>query len=174
MSPADDPTCTATTSEVGYCKPPKASQWRKGQSGNLAGKKSGAKNLKAVFNKVAFKKVPVTAPNGKKSKKTLLELSIAAIFQHAKNGNKAMMPIADLLLEHEFHEPSPDEKPPVLGKIMKAPEGIYKGVYIVNFMSNELKTAIENLAKAANMPASELAESDEAYAQDDETDDPEL
>jgi len=31
--------------EVGYRKPPKASRWRKGQSGNRRGRQKGARNL---------------------------------------------------------------------------------------------------------------------------------
>jgi hypothetical protein len=39
MSQTDD-------DDVGYRKPPKASRWRKGQSGNRRGRKKGVRNLK--------------------------------------------------------------------------------------------------------------------------------
>jgi hypothetical protein len=34
---------------VGYRKPPKASRWRKGQSGNPRGRQKGARNLNSLF-----------------------------------------------------------------------------------------------------------------------------
>jgi hypothetical protein len=36
--------------EVGYGKPPKASRWRKGQSGNRRGRQKGARNLKTELS----------------------------------------------------------------------------------------------------------------------------
>ncbi len=168
MSPSNHPPETGTTAEVGYCKPPKASQWKKSQSGNPAGKKKGAQNLKTVFNKLAAKKVSVTAPNGKKLKKPLLELLIMAIFQRAQNGKKAMVPIMAQLLEHQFYEPAPGEKPPVLGKIIKGPDGVYQ----VDFWSNELMASIDALVEAAKVPISDWAEDDETYTRDNEAGDP--
>ena len=151
------PTSTAAQAayDVGYGKPPKATQWKKGQSGNPAGKQPGAKNFSELFNEVAMKKVPVTLANGKKVKKTLLELAISSVVAHAQNGKKAMMPIAAHLVETQFYEPA--EKPPVLGKIIKE-DG---KVYIERFMSDDLMSRLDALIAAAkNLDTSGLGDDD--------------
>lgn len=43
--------------EVGFAKPPKDKQFRKGSSGNLRGKKRGQGNLIAAFKRVVQRKV---------------------------------------------------------------------------------------------------------------------
>ena len=139
------PGAAAGANKVGYGKPPKATQWKKGESGNPAGKKPGVKNFSVLFNKVALKEAVVTAPNGQKVKKTLLELLISSVFTYAQSGKKAMMPVAAQLLESQFYEPA--EKPPVLNKIMKGPDG----VYMITFMSNAIAKRLDNLMKAAKV-----------------------
>ena len=141
--------------DVGYAKPPKATQWKKGQSGNPAGKKPGSKNFPELFNKIAMKKVPVTLPNGKKTKKTLLELTISSVIAHAQAGKKAMKPIAAHLVEAQFHEPA--EEPPMLGKIIKE-DG---KVYIKRFVSDDLMSRLDALIAAAkNLDTSGLGDDD--------------
>jgi hypothetical protein len=50
--------------KVGYRKPPKASRWRKGQSGNRSGRKNGVRNLKTDLTSLLNQKIPVRE-NGK-------------------------------------------------------------------------------------------------------------
>ncbi len=47
------------TYEVGYRKPPKATQFPKGRSGNPRGRKRGDENLLSVFKRIAIKPVKV-------------------------------------------------------------------------------------------------------------------
>jgi hypothetical protein len=45
--------------EVGYRKPPKANQFRKGRSGNLRGKKPGDENLISAFKRHVLNRVKI-------------------------------------------------------------------------------------------------------------------
>ena len=50
--------------EIGYCKPPKKHQFKKGVSGNPAGRKKGKKSFAARFQKFLDEKITVNI-NGK-------------------------------------------------------------------------------------------------------------
>jgi hypothetical protein len=52
--------------EVGYSKPPKKGQFKKGVSGNPKGRPTGSKNIATLFNEIASELIPVT--EGSKSK----------------------------------------------------------------------------------------------------------
>lgn len=107
MSPLDHPPFTATTPEVGYGNPPKESQWKKGQSGNPAGKKKGTKNFGNQFQKAASKLV--TVKEGDKTKKvTLMELLVNAPLVHGINGDMKNAAHA-LKLAEEFGAQVTDE-----------------------------------------------------------------
>ena len=45
--------------EVGYGRPPKASRWRAGQSGNPSGKKKGTRNERTVLNQLMKQKIQI-------------------------------------------------------------------------------------------------------------------
>jgi hypothetical protein len=45
--------------EVGYGKPPKATRFRKGRSGNPKGRRSGDENLLSVFKRMATKRIKI-------------------------------------------------------------------------------------------------------------------
>jgi hypothetical protein len=70
--------------DVGYGKPPKSGQFKKGQSGNPSGKKHPPK-LEAVLAK-ALAKTVVVAVDGKKQTLTMLELVIEALTRKAAKG----------------------------------------------------------------------------------------
>jgi hypothetical protein len=46
-----------TPSDVGYGKPPKATRFRKGRSGNPKGRPSGEENILSVFKRMATKRI---------------------------------------------------------------------------------------------------------------------
>ena len=55
------PSSSATDSpcEVGYGKPPKANQFRKGRTGNPRGKRQGEENIISAFKRIVSKRVKI-------------------------------------------------------------------------------------------------------------------
>jgi len=68
--------------EIGFGKPPKHTQFRKGQSGNPKGRPKGSKNINVLIRKALEEKVTVKGPGGTRS----MSKCEAALMQQA---NKA-------------------------------------------------------------------------------------
>jgi Family of unknown function (DUF5681) len=66
--------------EVGYGKPPKATRFRKGRSGNPKGRQSGDENLLSVFKRMAMKRIKIR--EGDKSR--TITMADAIILQNYK------------------------------------------------------------------------------------------
>src|SRR5882757_4468480 len=66
--------------KVGYRRPPKAHQFRKGRSGNPRGRKAGEENMIAIFKRLATRRVKVN-DNGRIKQ---LPLAEAVILQNIK------------------------------------------------------------------------------------------
>jgi uncharacterized protein DUF5681 len=78
-----------TKDEVGYGKPPKATQFQKGKSGNPTGRPKGHKDFKSlsgVLRELALKEVQGQM-NGKPSKLTCMEAIVAKQMSAAMQGN---------------------------------------------------------------------------------------
>lgn len=71
--------------EVGYGKPPKHSQFKKGQSGH-PGRAKGSKNLATVIRKELAKKVAVTDDRGRRMV-SKFEVAIAQLVNKAVQGD---------------------------------------------------------------------------------------
>lgn len=72
--------------EVGYRKPPKASQFKKGQSGNPGGRKKGSLNLKTVYSEVYGEIIELTL-NGEKRRVTGLAAMVIREFHLGLSGD---------------------------------------------------------------------------------------
>jgi hypothetical protein len=76
--------------EVGYKKPPKASQFQKGKSGNPGGRPKQEPGIAGVFRKISKQKVRTNGQNGPQSM-TKLEASMTQLVNKAASGDlKAM------------------------------------------------------------------------------------
>jgi hypothetical protein len=72
--------------EVGYKKPPKHTQFKKGQSGNPRGRPRGAKNSATLFNEALDEKVTITQ-NGRLRKIAKREAMFKQLANRAAQGD---------------------------------------------------------------------------------------
>ena len=91
-----------TDYEVGFGKPPKRTQWKKGQSGNPKGKPKGSKNASTVFEEMLAQTVVVKV-NGQEQRMPLTEALRHKLTKGALQGTtKETM---DVMKELEKHFP---------------------------------------------------------------------
>ncbi len=76
----------ATSYEVGYRKPPKESQFKKGQSGNSQGRPKGTPDLKTIVRKLLSSQVTITE-GGKKMKVSTLTATVMRLNEKALKGD---------------------------------------------------------------------------------------
>ena len=76
----------ANDKKVGYGKPPKATQFTKGQSGNPRGKPKGAKSMSTVARELLDGEIAITR-NGRVKRITRREAIALAQFNKAVDGN---------------------------------------------------------------------------------------
>jgi hypothetical protein len=97
-------------SEVGYKKPPKASQFPKGKSGNPRGRPRKDPGIAAVFRKVSKQVVHTNGKSGQQ-RMTKLEASVTQLVNKAATGDlKAMK--AFMQMASRFPELVTDPDPP--------------------------------------------------------------
>jgi hypothetical protein len=76
--------------EVGFGKPPKHSQFKKGVSGNPKGRPKGSRNLTAVLAKTLRERVVVNE-NGRRRTMTKLDAAVAQLVNKSASGDLAAM-----------------------------------------------------------------------------------
>ena len=77
--------------EVGYGKPPKATRFQKGKSGNPSGRPRRNPGIAELFRKVSKQVVQANGPNGQRRRMTKLEASVTQLMNKATAGDlKAM------------------------------------------------------------------------------------
>jgi Family of unknown function (DUF5681) len=86
---------------VGYQKPPRHSQFAKGQSGNPRGRPKGSQNVSAVLQRAARQRVRVTS-NGVSRFVTKLEAAVTQLLNQAASGDPRA--IRELLYLHRLCE----------------------------------------------------------------------
>lgn len=93
MSKDDD-----QTYEVGYKKPPKAHQFKKGQVSNPKGRPKGSQSFKTLFRKEMNEKITVNTAEGQK-KITVMEAILKRLVEKGLKGDQKAI---EKLLEHEL------------------------------------------------------------------------
>jgi hypothetical protein len=71
---------------VGYRSPPRASQFKPGQSGNPKGRPKGAKNEATILRELLYRKIPVNQ-GGKIRRITVLEAILLRFTEDSLKGN---------------------------------------------------------------------------------------
>lgn len=72
--------------EVGYGKPPKSGQFKKGQTGNPKGRPKDSRNVKKVLTDVSSETI-VIVENGTEKRVSKQEALIRALYSQALKGN---------------------------------------------------------------------------------------
>ncbi|MEM7472586.1 MAG: DUF5681 domain-containing protein [Pseudomonadota bacterium] len=84
--------------DVGYGRPPKHAQFKKGQSGNPKGRKKGARGLKTDLRAELSERIEITE-NGKTVKLTKQQLMVKQLATKALKGDvRAISKLADLTI----------------------------------------------------------------------------
>jgi hypothetical protein len=87
--------------EVGYGKPPRQTQFKKGQSGNPKGRPGGIKNLSTVLSE-ALNEPVIVAENGRHRKITKRQAAFKQLVNEAAKGNwRALKLLVDILQDIE-------------------------------------------------------------------------
>jgi hypothetical protein len=74
--------------DVGYQRPPKATQFKKGQSGNPGGRPKGSKNLATIIKQDGRQMVKLNGPKGQRSI-TKQQAAVMQVGNQAAQGNLA-------------------------------------------------------------------------------------
>jgi hypothetical protein len=118
--------------EIGFGKPPKHTQFRKGQSGNPKGRPKGSKNINVLIRKALEEKVIVKGPGGTRSM-SKFEAALVQQANKAANGDPRAFQVV-LRLREKVQEEEP---------YLNAPE------FVVNFIDPVTKKPVteEDLEK---------------------------
>lgn len=97
--------------KVGYGSPPEHTRYKKGQSGNPAGRPKGSQNLATVLERILRETVTIRE-NGRTVKMTKLEHSVQQLTKKATEGNlRALQQLMALVRSAEVQAPQENQRP---------------------------------------------------------------
>jgi hypothetical protein len=85
--------------EVGYRRPPKATRFKQGQSGNPKGRPKARKSVGTLLEENFYRKIPITE-NGKRREITMLEAILRQLVNGAVKGDMRSIDRVLKLLPH--------------------------------------------------------------------------
>lgn len=105
--------------EVGFGKPPKHSQFKKGQSGNLKGRPKSKKNVDTIVRDALLEEVTVTMKGGKTTSMSMLEAILHRTRKSALEGDSRsidkvlkLMPVIQACNDREAADTAEREREP--------------------------------------------------------------
>ena len=102
---------------VGYGKPPEATRFKKGVSGNPKGRPRGSLNVATVFMKTLREKVVVNE-HGQRRRVTKLEAAMKQLINKAASGDqRSMRLLVELARDAEAKQSVPGAQEPVLSAV---------------------------------------------------------
>ena len=116
---------------VGFGKPPTASQFKPGRSGNPKGRPSGHKNLKTILEEELHEKIEVT-DRGKRRKLTKQQIVVKQTVKKAMEGD---LRATNLLANLIFRLLDPNQQPPETIPLSAEDQNI-----IDNFLKKQTQT----------------------------------
>jgi len=103
--------------EVGYGKPPEATRFKKGVSGNPKGRPRGSLNVAVVFVKTLREKVVINE-HGQRKTVTKLEAALKQLVNKAASGNlRAVDQLVELASDAEDKQNATGMQNPVIGEL---------------------------------------------------------
>jgi Family of unknown function (DUF5681) len=100
---AQPESATGLDYEVGNCKPPLHTRWKKGQSGNPKGREKGSKNLKTLDLEEGNAPMDIIV-NGKRRRKTRRQVTVMNMWINAAKGQPKAIDLALIKLGSRFEE----------------------------------------------------------------------
>jgi Family of unknown function (DUF5681) len=95
---------------VGYRRPPNATQFKPGQSGNPRGRPKGPRNIGAILREVIGQKIAVTE-GGKTRRLPALEVMLRRLVNEAMRSDPKAMKLLLSLVERYSESPDPEVHP---------------------------------------------------------------
>lgn len=108
---------------VGYCRPPKARQFKKGKSGNPRGRPKGSRNIGKMLLDVTGQKIAVTE-KGKRRLMPALEVTLRQLMKEAMKNNQGAIKILLSLMDRHI-DPSDVTTAPRAEEILAEDKTIY-------------------------------------------------
>ena len=128
--------------QVGYGRPPKATRFKKGRSGNPKGRPKGSFNVTTIFAKTLRERVVINE-NGRRKTVTKLEAALKQLVNKGANGDtRALRLLLDLAREAEAKQNAEGDRNPMVGQLdQEVIEGIMKRFQEADQQGQELQEA---------------------------------
>jgi hypothetical protein len=128
----------APTEQAGFCRPPEATRFQKGVSGNPKGRPKGSLNVATAFTKALREKVVINE-GGRRKTVTKLEAALKQLVNKAASGDiRALRELVELARDAEAKQQASPNQDSVLSELdQEVLEGILKRFEVGSDKSEE-------------------------------------